>query len=324
VNACGLRVTRRCYSEAPLGCIAAAAPPRRICAARPVSNATSTLPPSAQSLPLQRLSDALAAPLEAARIGALIGAADVETVMRTGSTSTDLLGRVRARQPARAILRATVEQTAGRGRHGRAWHTEAGSALLFSLAIPFVGARAMDGAVSLACGLAVAEALAPRVAMQLKWPNDLLFDGRKLGGVLCELALDDDGQRTVVVGIGINLSVAPATRTAIEQPVASLEEVIPLRELAAQREELIGRIAAATLAIATEFDTHGFAPLRARFLTRFALLGREVELLEARKPIAAGVAVDIDAAGRLLLRTDAGTRAFAGGEVSLRPARRGG
>jgi BirA family biotin operon repressor/biotin-[acetyl-CoA-carboxylase] ligase len=270
------------------------------------------------------LSDVLAAPLVAARIGALIGAAEVETVMRTGSTSTDLLGRVRARQPTRAILRAAIEQTAGRGRHGRAWHAEPGSALLFSLAIPFVGARAVDGAISLACGLAVAEALAPRVVLQLKWPNDLLFDGRKLGGVLCELALDDAGQRSVVVGIGINLSLAQETRSAIEQPAASLEEVIPLRELAAQREELIGRIAAATVAMTSEFDLHGFGALRTRFLARFALLGREVELLEAGKPIATGIAVDIDAAGRLLLRTKAGTRAFAGGEVSLRPAMRGG
>jgi BirA family biotin operon repressor/biotin-[acetyl-CoA-carboxylase] ligase len=234
------------------------------------------------------------------------------------------LGRVRARQPSRAILRATIEQTAGRGRHGRAWHARPGSALLFSLAMPFVGARAVDGAISLACGLAAAEALAPRVALQLKWPNDLLLDGRKLGGVLCELALDDAGRRSVVVGIGINLWLAPKMRIAIEQPAAALEEVIPLRELATQREELIGRIAAATLALAGEFGLHGFAPLRARFLARFALLGREVELLEARKPIAAGVAVDIDAVGRLLLRTEAGTRAFAGGEVSLRPARRGG
>jgi len=264
----------------------------------------------------------LIAPLDDARIAAFVGAADVETVLRTGSTNTDLLGRVRARAPARPLLRATLEQTAGRGRHGRAWHAAPGSALLFSLAIPFVGARAIDSAVSLASGLAVAEALAPRVAVQLKWPNDLLLDGRKLGGVLCELALDDTGQRTLVVGIGVNLTLAPALRAAIEQPAAALDEAIALRELAAQREELIGRIAASILVLAVQFDLDGFAPLRARFLARFAQLGREVELIEAKCPIAAGVAIDIDAAGRLLLQTDAGTRAFAGGELSLRPAAR--
>jgi BirA family biotin operon repressor/biotin-[acetyl-CoA-carboxylase] ligase len=269
---------------------------------------------------VERLPDVLTAPLDGARIAALADGVDVETVLRTGSTNTDLLGRVRAHAPSRPILRATIAQTAGRGRHGRVWHAAPGSALLFSLAIPFVGGRAIDGALSLACGLAVAEALAPRVAVQLKWPNDVLLDRRKLGGVLCELALDDSGQRTLVVGIGINLALAPAMRAAIGQPVATLDEAIVLRELAAQREELIGRIAASILVLAAEFDLHGFAPLRARFLARFALLGCEVELFEARRPIARGVAVDVDAAGRLLLQTAAGTRAFAGGEVSLRPA----
>lgn len=312
-------MARRCYSAAPF---LSASPPRRICAARPVSNATSTLLPPAPVFSEERLPDALCAPLVAARIAALVEAADVEAVLRTGSTNTDLLGRVRARAPSRPILRATLEQTAGRGRHGRSWHTAPGSALLFSLAIPFAGSRAVDGAVSLACGLAVAEALGPRVALQLKWPNDLLLDGRKVGGVLCELALDEAGQRTLVVGIGVNLSLAPAMHAAIDQPAAALDEVIALPELVTRREELIGRIASATLTLASEFHTYGFGPLRARFLVRFALLGREVELLEAKRPIAAGVAVDIDAAGRLLLRTDAGTRAFAGGEVSLRPATR--
>ena len=285
-----------------------------------MSNATSTL--SAPAAAPERLRAALAAPLDAPRIAAIVGNAEVETVLRTGSTNTDLLGRVRTRTPARPILRAALEQTAGRGRHGRAWHTTPGSALLFSLAIPFVASRAIDAAVSLACGLAAAEALAPRATVQLKWPNDLLLDGRKLGGVLCELALDGAGRRSLIVGIGINLWLGPETRTAIGQPVAALDEVMPLQELAARREDLIGRIGAATMAIASEFDMHGFASLRTRFLARFALLGREVELLEAKRRIAGGVAVDIDAAGRLLVRTDAGTRAFAGGEVSLRPAPR--
>jgi len=285
-----------------------------------VSNAASTLPLPATALPVERLPGAFTAPLDSARIAALVHGVDVETVLRTGSTNTDLLGRVRDNAPLRPILRATIAQTAGRGRHGRVWHAAPGSALLFSLAIPCVGAGAIDGALSLACGLAAAEALAPRVAVQLKWPNDLLFDRRKLGGVLCELALDDSGQRTLVVGIGINLALAPATRAAIEQPVATLDESIALHELAAQREELIGGIAASILALAAEFGRHGFAPLRGRFLGRFALLGREVQLFEASRRIASGVAVDVDAAGRLLLQTDAGTRAFAGGEVSLRPA----
>jgi len=279
-------------------------------------------PSLATALPEERLRSALAAPYAGERIAAHAGA-EIETVLRTGSTNGDLLGRVRFETPVRPILRAAVEQTAGRGRHGRAWHTVPGSALLFSLAIPFVASRVITGAISLACGLAAAEALAPRIGVQLKWPNDLLLDGRKVGGVLCELALDGAGRRTLVVGFGINLWLPAEMRAAIGQPAAALDEVVALSELCTQREDLIGRIAAATLALAGEFDMYGFEPMRARFLARFAHLGRDVELLDGKRPIANGVAVDIDGAGRLMLRTDTGTRAFAGGEVSLRLAPRG-
>jgi BirA family biotin operon repressor/biotin-[acetyl-CoA-carboxylase] ligase len=95
---------------------------------------------------------------------------------------------------------------------------------------------------------------------------------------------------------------------------------VPVETLAAARERLIGRIARAVLDTLAQFDAHGFASLRPRYLARFALLGREVELLEQGEAVAVGVAVDIDDAGRLLLETAAGTRAFASGEVSLRPA----
>jgi BirA family biotin operon repressor/biotin-[acetyl-CoA-carboxylase] ligase len=264
----------------------------------------------------------LAAPLDAAKIAVALGDADVETVLRTGSTNTDLLGRFREQAPQRPVVRAALEQAAGRGRHGRPWRAAPGSALLFSVALPLAAARTVDSAVSLACGLAVAEALAGHAATHLKWPNDLLLGGRKLAGVLCELALDGGGRRTLIAGIGLNLALSAEARAAIGQPVAALDEVVPLEILAAQREALIGRMAAELIAVVGEFDQRGFAPLRARFLARFALLGREVELLEGGQRVAGGVAVDIDAAGRIMLLTESGTRSFAGGELSLRAAAR--
>src|SRR5262245_34109072 len=103
-------------------------------------------PSVATALPEERLRAALAAPYAGDRIAAYVGA-DVEAVLRTGSTNGDLLGRLRFETPVRPILRAAVEQTAGRGRHGRAWHAVPGSALLFSLAIPFLASRVITGAV---------------------------------------------------------------------------------------------------------------------------------------------------------------------------------
>ncbi len=307
--------------------------PRRVAVAcdgfiQPVSNLLTAAGLSAAEPLDERVLAQLAVPLDAARIAAATGerqgGCDVETVLRTGSTNTDLLGRFRLQAPARPQVLAALEQTAGRGRHGRPWTAHPGAALLFSVAVPLAAPRGVDAAVSLACGLAAAEALAPMVAVQLKWPNDLLFDGRKLAGVLCELALDGSGGRTLVAGIGINLTLSADARAAIGQPVAALDEAVSLATLAAQREQLIGRVAAAVIATVTEFDRRGFAPLRARFLSRFAMLGREVELLEGGRRVALGVAVDIDEAGRIMLLTDAGTRSFSGGELSLRVAARTG
>lgn len=267
------------------------------------------------------LPDALAAPaaLDADAIAAAAGSdVDVEVVRVTSSTNTDLLARARDRAPARPQLRAALEQTAGRGRRGRPWHTPPGAALLFSLARAHEGRRAGDSAATLVCGLAAAEVLADITPIQLKWPNDLLAGGRKLGGVLCEVALDAEGARTLVVGIGINLWLDAATRAAIGRPAAALGEFVAIEALVAARERLIGRIARAVLDALDQFCAHGFAPFRARYLARFAWLGRDVELTEQDDVIAAGVAVDIDAGGRLLIETAAGTRAFASGEISLR------
>jgi BirA family transcriptional regulator, biotin operon repressor / biotin---[acetyl-CoA-carboxylase] ligase len=306
------------------GAVRARIAPRCDRLVEPVSNALFAPSPSAAAPLDARVLAMLAAPLDVATIAAALGAADVEAVLRTGSTNTDLLGRFREQAPLRPLVYATLEQTAGRGRHGRAWTTLPGAALIFSIAVPLTAARAVDSAVSLACGLAAAEALAPYANVQLKWPNDLLRDGGKLGGVLCELVLDSAGQRTLVAGIGINLTLSPDTRAAINQPTAALDEGIALDELAAQREHLIGQIAAAVIATVTEFDQRGFAALRARYLARFAMLGREVELLENGRRIASGLAVDIDSAGRIMLLTESGTRSFAGGELSLRAAARDG
>lgn len=309
----------RCYSRLPFVPAPSSPRARLVAAVSNVLSASTTAPAfAADAVASPTLAALPAAPLDAARIAAVFDG-DVECVVRTGSTNADLLGRFREHAPARPVVRAALEQLAGRGRHGRAWVTAPGSALLFSLGIPLRSGRAVDSAVSLAVGLAAAEALAVQAPVQVKWPNDLFLDGRKLAGVLCELALDGEGRRTLVAGIGINLTLSDDARRALGQPVAALDEVIAPALLAAQREALIGRIATAVCAAVAEVDQHGFGSLRARFLARFVFLGREVELLEAGARVAAGVAVDIDASGRLMVLTDAGTRSFAAGELSLRP-----
>lgn len=272
------------------------------------------VPPSAAA------PSAFAAPLHAPTLEAALPGVLVETVLSTGSTNLDLLLRARAAAPARPILRAALTQTAGRGRFGRKWLAAPGSALLFSLALPLAAARVRSAAVTLVCGVAAAEVLRDAgVPVQLKWPNDVLLAGRKLAGILTELAVDPRGARTLVVGVGVNLWSDDATLAAIGRPVATLDECLAREHLAQSREAWIARFARAMLAAVPDFAARGFAPFQPRFNRLFAYAGQQIELVEHGAPVARGEAQGVDADGHLLVLTDAGERAFGVGELSLRP-----
>lgn len=288
------------------------------------------MPPTAiadpAAVPGATLRAALAAPLRPAVIAAALGAdeARIETVLETGSTNADLLARARAQAPDAPLLRAALSQTAGRGRLGRRWHATPGSALLFSLALPLVERRAPTAA-TLVAGVVLAEALEGALAeadldLRLKWPNDLLLDGRKLGGVLAELAVDRAGRHTLVIGIGINLWLDAAARGSIGQPAAALAERVPLESLAARRELLIGRGAAAVARAVADCAQRGFVPYQSRFMQRFDSIGRPVQVIEQGARVAEGRALGVDGDGRLLLDASGRVLAFASGEVSVRPA----
>jgi BirA family biotin operon repressor/biotin-[acetyl-CoA-carboxylase] ligase len=281
------------------------------------------------AVPGDALRAAFAAPLSAPAIAAMarrgdgsavFDAAAVETVQETGSTNADLLAQARGAAPVAPRLRAALYQDAGRGRLGRRWHAAPGAALLFSLALPF-GPRAAPAATTLAAGVAAAEALAARgVEPALKWPNDLLLDGRKLGGVLAELAIDRAGQRTLVIGVGINLWLDDGARGSIDQPAAALAERLPLDRLAAEREALIAALAAAMADAVPDCAARGFVAFQPRFMRRFALLGQAVEVVEQGVRIACGRVLGVDGDGRLLIDNAGRVQAFATGEVSVRLA----
>ncbi len=277
---------------------------------------SASLPPAA----LAAVPPPTAAPLHAPTLEAALPGVLVETVVSTGSTNADLLERARIAAPAQPVLRAAWTQTAGRGRLGRKWFAAPGSALLFSLALPLAPARARSAAVTLVCGVAVAEVLRDAgVPVQLKWPNDVLLAGRKLAGILTELAVDPRGARTLVVGVGVNLWFDEATVAAIGRPVATLDECLAREHLAQSRETWIARLARALRAAVPEFVAHGFAPFQPRFNRLFAYAGRQIELVEHGALVAQGEAQGVDADGHLMLATAAGVRAFGVGELTLRP-----
>jgi BirA family transcriptional regulator, biotin operon repressor / biotin---[acetyl-CoA-carboxylase] ligase len=182
-------------------------------------------------------------------------------------------------------------QTAGRGRQGRTWTAPAGRALLLSLIV-----RELDPLLPLRAGLAVADLAGPGALV--KWPNDVLLDGRKVAGVLVE-ARPQEGW--AVVGIGVNAALAPE-----ELPAELNAGTLGRRhdELEATLDELLGHLGARLAEPADET----LAALR----TRDALLDRPLSW-----PGGEGVGAGIDASGRLRVRRSGGELALDAGEVHL-------
>jgi BirA family biotin operon repressor/biotin-[acetyl-CoA-carboxylase] ligase len=256
--------------------------------------------------------DALAAALGARRPGLR-----VEVLAEADSSNTRLLDRARGGDAAPCLL-VVEHQTAGRGRLGRPWFADAPAAdgppgpATLCLSLGLVLAPTDWSGLSLAVGVALAEALGPEVT--LKWPNDLwLADGpgpgRKLGGVLIETLPLADGGRYAVIGVGLNLA-APAPRPGLEQPVAGWREIDPK----ATADALLARIAAPLLDAVLAFERGGFAAFAARYAARDGLAGRTVQAQGL-----SGIAEGVDRDGALRLRTAEGAVAVRSGEVSVRP-----
>jgi BirA family biotin operon repressor/biotin-[acetyl-CoA-carboxylase] ligase len=240
----------------------------------------------------------------------------IETVQATGSTNADLLARVG--QMTGPVLLVADQQLAGRGRAGRTWHSQAGASLTFSLAWRFcVPMQALTG-LSLVVGVALADALAQRgEQVQLKWPNDLLCDGKKLGGVLIETALDPHATGSVwaVIGVGINLQQSDALCDAIGHPVASL-----LATVAVERDALMAALLDHLCSELGRFEHEGFGVFVSRWNALHAHRDQFVSIVDRGQTLFDGIARGVDVQGCLLLDTVDGLRAVVAGDVSLRTA----
>ena len=258
--------------------------------------------------------------LDAAALRALLGAqADhftLEILDTCASTNTLLLERARAGAPSGSVLACEL-QSAGRGRRGNDWQSGLGGSLTFSLLWRFAqGAAGLSG-LSLAAGLAMARALdAIGVAdVQLKWPNDLLHAGRKLGGILIELHGEAAGPSAAVIGIGLNLRLRAGVRDAIAQPVTDLAAAAGR---APQRNPLLAAALTELERVLRRFADQGFAPLRQEWMARHAHQGRPVTLSSGAGKSMAGVAAGVAEDGALLLQTGRGLQRCVNGELSLR------
>ena len=265
-----------------------------------------------------RLSDAFT-PLNVSAIaGALVGwgfAPQIEVLAATDSTSQHLLRS--GNQPESARVCFAESQTAGRGRRGRGWVATPYQNIVMSMSWRFEGGPAALTGLSLAAGVAVLEALEVfgfRGA-GLKWPNDILFDGRKLAGLLVDLRGEAAGPSLVVLGLGLNVALAEREAAMIDQPWAALCEILPRP---VDRNRLAGLLVRHLGGMFMRFEREGFSAFRAAWERHHLFAGQAVCMETALESVS-GTVEGIDAHGALCVRDAEGAlRSFHSGEVSLR------
>lgn len=211
-------------------------------------------------------------------------------------------------------------QTNGRGRRGREWQASLGASLTFSLLWRFqCGAAALSG-LSLAVGVALIRALhdVGASAAQLKWPNDILVNQKKLAGILIELQGDMEGPSTAVIGVGINLQLPEQIVHKIDQPVTDLAHA---STVSINPNVLMAKLLAHLAEVLAIFEKSGLDALREEWTAHHAYHQRPVRMLMPDGSEVAGIVQAISDNGTLIVETANGLQKFMSGEISLRSTR---
>lgn len=239
---------------------------------------------------------------------------DLQCLEVTDSTNQQLLQRAAA-QPIHGHALLAEYQTAGRGRRGDSWIAPPGSGICLSLGWRFEAPPSTMSALSLAIGVTVA-----RTAqgfglddVRLKWPNDVLYRGRKLAGTLLEMRAEYGGPSTVVIGIGLNSHIPEAVRATITQPIADLSEALVNPP---GRNQVAARLLSELVQVLTAFMTSGFAPFVADWRRYDGLAGHRVQLDLPDRQIV-GIAQGVDPCGMLVIEHEGKREKFLSGHVRV-------
>ena len=236
----------------------------------------------------------------------------LEVLDEVASTNTYLMQNKHA---AHATCVAAHVQTNGKGRRGRIWVSQLGASLTFSLLWRFqCGAAALSG-LSLCVGVALIRALRDfdvNVA-QLKWPNDVLVDGKKLAGILIELQGDLEGPSAAVIGVGINLNLPKNVLESIDQPAIDLASINSV-----DQNRLLGNMLRHLADVLSGFEAQGFIGLRDEWLSYHAYENKPVRMLLPNGTEVSGVVKGVAEDGILQVETALGLQRFSAGEISLR------
>jgi BirA family biotin operon repressor/biotin-[acetyl-CoA-carboxylase] ligase len=216
-------------------------------------------------------------------------------------------------------------QNAGRGRRGRSWVAPFGTGICISLGWQFSEAPPTFSALSLAVGVAAVKALQRfgATGAGLKWPNDLVWQNRKLGGILIEMRGESAGPAHVVIGIGLNMRMPASVRLSLaEQQAALIADVHEmLRDRTPTRNTLSGALVEELIRMLQVFAERGFAPFADAWRQLDTLANAQVKVMSGSGTIY-GTARGVEVDGTLLVDVNGKLQKFVSGEVSLRAAAR--
>lgn len=223
-----------------------------------------------------------------------------------------------AESPCGSVVVAEHQQQ-GRGRRGREWVSPFAANLYFSLLWCYQGTPANLSGLSLALAVSVVRALAALgfEGLQLKWPNDILWEEKKLCGILLEMQGEAGGPCRVVCGIGLNVSMPDSAAGGIDQPWTDLQH-IRAHAQPVSRHQLLVSLLDTLLPSLPRYEQSGLDSFRNDWQRCDVLAGKPVQLLLPQRTVR-GRAMGIDAQGNLILEEQDGSRrSYSSGEISLR------
>ena len=243
----------------------------------------------------------------------------IELFQSLGSTNKYLREQAEKSDCSGSVVLAE-RQTSGRGRRGKTWVSPFAANIYMSILWDFEqGAQALEG-LSLAIGVAVRRALIELGLedVRLKWPNDIYIGNKKLGGILLEMIGDPAGHCSVVIGVGINVSMPASIAVNIDQPWTdcSSESDAPIA-----RSRLAALLIDNIFDILNDFESLGFAGYRDEWQEADAFKGLQGTISTPRDSVS-GTVIGVDNRGAVQLKLMSGeVKSFIGGELSLRLAK---
>jgi len=234
-------------------------------------------------------------------------------------STNDIVSKLARKELIHGVVCITEAQPAGRGRRGKHWVATPFRNLLMSLGWMYESWPPDLTGLSVAAGIALIEAMSGMgiAGLGMKWPNDIVFDGKKLGGILIDITGESSGQCTIVIGVGINVHIDDNDDPLIDQPWTDLTRVLGR---AVDRNELAASCLSGLCRLLCEFPGTGFEPYCKRWTEVDVLTGKVVSITTHEKGgTIVGVVLGLDTTGALAVAVEGGGKqSFFSGDVSVK------